>query len=100
MIIALEFLHNNGVLHRDVRPANICFDADGRVSLIDLGLARVWKPNNASDTSGTPGYAAPEVLFRQNSDIVSDFFAIGVLTHELMVGRRPYPGTDRFSYME
>ena len=64
VILALEFLHNNGVLHRDVRPNNIAFDDMGKVHLFDLGLARIWKPNNASDTSGPPGYAAPEVVMR------------------------------------
>lgn len=49
---------------------------------------------------GTPGYMAPEVLLRQNHSFSSDFFCVGVLAHELMLGRRPYIGTTRGAYKE
>ena len=100
MIIGLEFLHLNGVIHRDVRPSNFVFDEQGFLKTIDLGLARIWQPNNAADTSGSPGYMAPEVIMRQNHSFTSDFFGIGVITHELMLGRRPYVGNDRISFKE
>jgi serine/threonine protein kinase len=64
IILALEYLHNNGVIHRDIRPENILIDGKGYCKIADFGLARIWQPNNSSDTSGTPGYAAPEVLNR------------------------------------
>lgn len=64
MVLAVEFLHVNGVIHRDLRPENFVFTADGYLKLIDFGLARAWQPMNSSDTSGSPGYMAPEVLFR------------------------------------
>jgi len=57
-------LHANGVLHRDVKPENLVFDKDGYLRLTDFGIARVWRPDNQSDTSGTPGYMAPEVMCR------------------------------------
>ena len=56
MILAVEFLHVNGVIHRDLRPENFVFEANGYLKLVDLGLARIWQPQNSSDTSGTPGY--------------------------------------------
>lgn len=56
IVVALEFLHNNGILHRDLKPENLVFDKKGYVRLTDLGVARIWKPENSADTSGTPGY--------------------------------------------
>ena len=61
---SLEFMHSNSVMHRDVSPSNLVFDANGYVRLIDFGYARVWQALNSSDASGTPGYMAPEILFR------------------------------------
>jgi len=52
-------------------------------------------PENASDTSGTPGYMAPEVMCRHNHGIEVDYFALGVIIYEFMTGRRPYVGKSR-----
>ena len=56
IIIGLEYLHNNGIIHRDIKPENLVLEGKGYVRLTDLGVARVWYPENAQDTSGTPGY--------------------------------------------
>lgn len=55
----------------------------------------MYRPNNSSDTSGTPGYMSPEVICRQNHSFVSDLFAVGVIAYELMTGKRPYNGRSR-----
>ena len=60
-----------------------------------MGISRVLTPDNAHDTSGTPGYMAPEVMIRQNHTISVDYFALGVITYEFMYGRRPYAGKNR-----
>lgn len=98
LILSIEFLHNNGILHRDIRPENIIFDEYGFCKLADFGLARVWQEQNSSDTSGHPGYIAPEILLRENYGTEVDYFAIGVVAHELMLGKRPWPGDDRETY--
>jgi serine/threonine protein kinase len=74
-------------------------DGKGYCKITDFGIARVWQPHNSSDTSGTPGYAAPEVLNRQNHGTAVDYFAVGIIAHELMLGKKPWKGTDRKSYM-
>jgi serine/threonine protein kinase len=70
-------------------------DEKGYARITDLGVARKWRENNASDTSGTPGYMAPEVLCRQNHSYEVDYFAVGVITYEMMLRKRPYYGRSR-----
>lgn len=64
IILCLEYLHRKSILHRDIKPENLVFDDDGYLHVTDLGIARVWNDKNAKDTSGTPGYMAPEVMCR------------------------------------
>lgn len=92
---ALEFIHNRGIIHRDVKPENLVFDSSGYLHLTDFGIARMWLPENARDTSGTPGYMAPEVMCRQCHDMCVDFFALGVICYECVTGERPYTGKNR-----
>ena len=95
IIIGLEYMHNNGVIHRDIKPENLLLDADGYLRITDLGISRVWAPDNAFDTSGTPGYMAPEVMCRQNHGVAVDYFALGIITYEFIFGRRPFSGKTR-----
>eukprot|EP00826_Nyctotherus_ovalis_P051691 TRINITY_DN6470_c0_g1_i9.p1 TRINITY_DN6470_c0_g1~~TRINITY_DN6470_c0_g1_i9.p1 ORF type:complete len:143 (-),score=29.10 TRINITY_DN6470_c0_g1_i9:505-933(-) len=85
-VLGLEYMHTKGVMHRDVKPENLVIDKHGYICLTDLGIARVLSPDNASDTSGTPGYMAPEVIFRYNHGVAVDYFALGVLAYECMKG--------------
>lgn len=71
------------------------FSRDGYLHLTDLGISRESAPNNGSDTSGTPGYMSPEVITRNDHTFTADFFAVGVIAYELMMGRRPYTGRSR-----
>lgn len=82
-------------MHRDIKPENLVIDHNGYLKLTDFGIARVLRENNGTDTSGTPGYMAPEVLFHVNHSFEVDFFAVGVITHELMLGKRPLKGYTR-----
>ena len=95
VLVGLEYCHNLGVIHRDIKPENIVCDSNGYFRITDFGIARYWRPNNNSDTSGTPGYMAPEVICHQNHGCVVDYFALGVICYELCVGRRPYRGKNR-----
>lgn len=88
-------MHKNNVLHRDIKPENLVFDSSGYMKITDFGVARVLKPDNSAETSGTPGYMAPEVMCRQNHNYSVDHYAVGVMGYELMMGRRPYNGKSR-----
>ena len=70
-------------------------DDKGYVRITDFGIAKLYSRDNASETSGTPGYMAPEVMCAQNHTIAVDYFALGVFGFEFMNGRRPYLGRSR-----
>ena len=95
MIVGLEYMHNENVIHRDIKPENIVMEENGYLRITDMGIARILKSDNSSDTSGTPGYMAPEVMCRQNHSFGVDYFALGVIGYEFMMGRRPYVGKTR-----
>jgi len=64
IVHSLEYIHNKSILHRDIKPENLVFDERGYLRVTDFGIARIWNPDNAKETSGTPGYMAPEVMCR------------------------------------
>lgn len=71
---------------------------EGYLHITDFGIARIWSPKNAQDTSGTPGYmgtaaveVAPEVMCRSSHGIAADYFALGVIVYECMMGKVPLP---------
>ena len=95
LILSLEYIHENNIIHRDVKPENLVCDEKGYVRLTDFGIAKVKKDENNSETSGTPGYMAPEVLLGQNHSFPVDFYAIGIIGYEFLMGKRPYVGKNR-----
>ncbi len=93
---ALDHAHARGIVHRDVKPGNVMVGEDGRVKLMDFGIA---KREDASLTQtgtflGTPSYASPEQIKDGVVDARSDIFSFGVLVFELMSGQSPFPGTS------
>jgi eukaryotic-like serine/threonine-protein kinase len=92
---ALAYAHREGVVHRDVKPANVMFDpATGIVKLTDFGLARSVdaEATRSGVLLGSPAYMAPELLAGARADARSDFYALGVLLFELLTGRLPFVG--------
>lgn len=90
---AVQFAHAQLLVHRDIKPANVMVDVDGRVRLLDFGIAKVVEGDQATHTwrqACTPAYASPEQLRGQPVSVATDVFSLGVLLYELLTGRRPF----------
>ena len=95
LILGLEVIHINNIIHRDIKPENLVLDYKGYLKITDFGIAKKQVKQNSNETSGTPGYMAPEVMNCQNHTIVVDYYAMGIICYELMMGVRPYVGENR-----
>jgi serine/threonine protein kinase len=94
---ALDFVHSRGVVHRDVKPANVLLDDDGLAYLADFGIARaIEQPTLTNDGQilGTAAFLSPEQVGGQPVTATSDVYALGLLLLEALTGRREYPGTS------
>lgn len=89
ILTAVEFIHKKKIFHRDIKPENLVFDEAGYLRLTDFGIARSELSKQSLDASGTPGYMAPEVLCKQVHSYEVDYYAVGIIAHELMLGRVP-----------
>ena len=88
---ALDAAHTRGVIHGDVKPANILITTDGKVKLTDFGMARVAKRDTGdSPLLGTPAYWCPEQIMGRPQDARSDIFSLGVVLYEMVTGTRPF----------
>ena len=74
ILISLEYIHSKNIIHRDIKPENLVLDSRGYARLTDFGVAKINEIDNSSETSGTPGYMAPEVILIKNHSFPSDFF--------------------------
>lgn len=94
LLAALDFAHANGVVHRDVRPANIIMLQNGRLKLADFGIALIetFDLAQAGATAGSPAYMSPEQHSGLEADRRSDIFSCGVVLYELLTGSKPFEG--------
>jgi tRNA A-37 threonylcarbamoyl transferase component Bud32 len=91
----LAFAHDQGLIHRDVKPQNVLLNGDGRAKVTDFGIARTLDVDGMTQTGtvlGTSNYIAPEQASGQRVDAHSDVYALGVVLYELLAGEVPFPG--------
>jgi serine/threonine protein kinase len=88
---ALDHIHKNGIIYRDLKPQNIMVTTDNRIKLIDFGIARFYKAGKRKDTvlAGTPGYAPPEQYGQGQTDIRTDIYSLGASLYFMITGGHP-----------
>ena len=100
--LALDAAHQEGVVHRDLKPQNVMIAADGRVVVMDFGIARSLQDSSMTQTGallGTPDYMSPEQVKGEQVDARTDIFALGIILFELLTGTLPYTGDTPMATM-
>jgi eukaryotic-like serine/threonine-protein kinase len=96
LLDGLGHAHAAGVIHRDVKPANILINNDGRIKVSDFGIARLESSQltQIGDVLGTPHYMAPEQFIGVDVGLWADLYSVGVIAYELLTGRKPFTGNS------
>ncbi len=100
--LALDAAHAEGVVHRDLKPQNVMLAADGRVVVMDFGIARSLQSASMTQTGammGTPDYMSPEQVKGEAADSRTDIFALGIILFEMLTGALPYSGDTPMATM-
>ncbi len=92
MLQALAYLHQHNIIHRDLKPGNVLVDENGRLQVLDFGLAVVH--GQVQETVGSLSYMAPEVLQELETGHTADLYAVGVIGYELLAGKHPFDTGD------
>jgi hypothetical protein len=100
---ALDYAHFRGIVHRDVKPANIMISRQGEVKLMDFGIARDDTMRDLTETGtglGTPSYMSPEQILGDKLDFRSDLFSLGIVLYQMLTGQKPFVEDDSFTVMQ
>jgi len=96
ILLALHYLHSKGIVYRDLKLENLLLDSDGHIKITDFGLCKegVGFEDTTNTFCGTPEYLAPEILEEENYGKSVDWWALGVVMYEMMVGKPPFGPTN------
>lgn len=96
IVLALGYLHSKGIVHRDLKLENVMVDQDGYLRLIDYGMAKMLKDDQEAQTfCGTSEYLAPEIISKIGYDKSVDWWALGILMYEMLIGVTPFFNKNR-----
>ncbi|KAI8884754.1 kinase-like protein [Backusella circina FSU 941] len=96
VLLALEHLHKNGIIYRDLKLDNVMICSDGHIKLVDYGLCKthMWENSMTTTFCGTPEFMAPEILLENRYGREIDWWAFGVFIYEMLLGQAPFKGED------
>ncbi|KMY89405.1 cGMP-dependent protein kinase 1 isoform X2 [Drosophila simulans] len=96
VVEAFDYLHSHHFIYRDLKPENLMLGTDGYCKLVDFGFAKFVRQNEKTNTfAGTPEYVAPEIILDRGHDRAVDYWALGILVYELLVGKTPFRGVNQ-----